>query len=58
MALEAGAKHARTATLRLPILHAMTSDLPYAADAEVSLSYDELEVPIPRSILRSLLSLL
>jgi hypothetical protein len=27
----------------------MASDLPYAADAEVSLSYDELEVTLPLS---------
>lgn len=29
----------------------MTTELPYAADAEVSLSYDELEVSIHSSVL-------
>jgi hypothetical protein len=39
-----GATEARS-TLAL-CLHAMPTELPYAADAEVSLSYDELQVRI------------
>jgi hypothetical protein len=39
-------RHRGTLVTLAPCLHAMPTELPYAADAEVSLSYDELQVRI------------
>ncbi len=48
-----GAQLHSHASTSLP-LRTMSTDLPYAADAEVSLSYDELEVCVPPKYLKYL----